>query len=102
MKITRGRLKEIVKEELLRETNLFNIPNDPDQGVDPDDADISGAVFNLEKARAIIARALPELLEQLDYVITKMKDYGMYPPEATMPYTVYEEESTTDGGDSEE
>jgi len=82
MKITKERLTEIIREELGYQTC---------QGVDPDTAETGEAVTQLENARIIVARALPELLQQLDYVIDEMKSYGNYPPDETAPYTVYEE-----------
>ena len=96
MKITRARLTEIVKEELLIEAGAYGPTPDPDQGVEPDDAEMSEAVSNLENARVVIARAAPELLEYLDFVIAKVKDEGMYPATATEPYTVYEKETDTE------
>ena len=98
MKITRARLTEIVKEELHKEYAAHG-PGpglDPNQGVEPDNAEMSDAVTSLENARPIVARALPELLKYLDFVITKIKGHGMYPPETTEPYTVYEEEADTE------
>ena len=93
MKITRERLSEIIQEELQKEGHYYGATPDPTQGEEPDGAAISDAITDLRAAREIVARALPELLEELDYVIEKMKGINnLYPPEAIQPYTVFEKD----------
>ena len=87
MKITRQKLTEIIKEELQREFTLAGPEKPACQGVEPDGAELSEAISQLENARAIVARAYPELLEELDYVVTKMKSVAGAPPQAD-PYKV--------------
>ena len=94
MKLTKERLGQIIREELQKEedrTYSFSPTPPSDQGKEPSSAKISEAIDDLNNARIIVALALPELLEQLDYVITKMKGLGSFPSDNISPYTIYEE-----------
>ncbi len=94
MKLTKERLGQIIREELHIEEHgdyTFSPTPDSEQGKEPGSAKISEAIDDLENARIIVALALPELLEELDFVITKMKSLGFYPSDNTSPYTMYEE-----------
>ena len=94
MKISKKRLREIIREELQKEEDgsyTFSPTLPADQGEEPSNVDISKSISNLENARIIVALAIPECLEQLDYVITKMKSLGSFPSDTISPYTLYEE-----------
>tara|TARA_R110000824_G_scaffold185997_13_gene367142 strand:- start:13617 stop:13916 length:300 start_codon:yes stop_codon:yes gene_type:complete len=94
MKLTKERLGRIIREEIQKEedrTYGFSPTPPSDQGKDPSNVKISEAIDDLENARIIVALALPELLEQLDYVITKMKGLGSFPSDNISAYTMYEE-----------
>jgi|ETNvirenome_6_85_1030632.scaffolds.fasta_scaffold321292_1 hypothetical protein len=92
MKITRKRLTEIIKEEIYNEAEADSPRGRACQGIEPDTTELSQALSDLRAARDTVARAYPELLDELDYVITKLKGATMPPSPAIQPYTMYEDD----------
>jgi len=92
MKITRKRLTEIIKEEIYNEAEVDSPRGRACQGIEPDTSELSQALSDLQGARDVISRAYPELLQELDYVITKLKGATTTPSAAIQPYTIYEDD----------